>query len=179
MNNRTIADIYETNEKIRAKTKDLAAQLTGEQADFLPEGEKWSVAHIFEHIANVEESMSKISYKLLSDAKDDGKMSDGTAKITANFLAKAQEVREIKLEAPEMVRPKGKMTIAESLAKMEENSQRIEKMRQLFETVDCAAYTFPHPFMGELNAAEWLTLIGGHETRHLAQIGKILGSSAD
>ncbi len=176
MKNQTIAEIYETNDKIRQKTKTLAGQLTDEQTDFLPEGEKWTVAHIFEHIARVEEGLSKISYKLISKAQADGKKSDGTAKITKDFRKEAEGK---KFEAPETVRPQGNMTIAESLAKMDENRRRINEMRPIFETVECGDYTFPHPAMGELNANEWLALIGGHEARHLAQIGKILEKNGE
>ncbi|CAN5175175.1 hypothetical protein BH20ACI1_BH20ACI1_25360 [soil metagenome] len=170
MNKQTIADIYATNDKVREQLKQMIENLPAEKANFSPEGEKWSIAHLVEHISIVEEGMSKISAKLLTQAQTAGKKADGTANLTANFAAKAAEARDLKLEAPEQVRPTGKQTIAESLARMEENRKRLDQLRPLFESVECSDFTFPHPFMGELNANEWLTLIGGHEARHLRQL---------
>jgi len=174
MNNQTIADIYATNDKIRAKLKETISNLNDEQMAFLPEGEKWTIAHIVEHIAIVEDGMSRISAKLLTQAQSAGKQSSGQAILTENFAKKAAEARELKFEAPDRVHPTGKSSIAESLAKMEENRQALEKLRPLFESVECSDFKFPHPFMGELSAHEWLALVGGHEARHLAQIEKIL-----
>jgi hypothetical protein len=55
MNNQTIGDIYATNDKIREKTKRLVASLTDRQTSDLPEGEKWTIAEIVEHIAIVQD----------------------------------------------------------------------------------------------------------------------------
>lgn len=170
MNKQTIADIYATNDKIREQLKQTIENLPDGKANFSPEGEKWSIAHLVEHIAIVEEGMSKISAKLLTQAQAAGKKADGTANLTANFAAKAAEARMQKLEAPDQVRPTGEQTIKQSLARMEENRKCLEQLRPLFESVECSDFTFPHPFMGDLNANEWLTLIGGHEARHLKQL---------
>ncbi len=124
MNNQTIADIYATNDKIREQFKQMIENLPDEKASFLPEDEKWSIAHLVEHIAIVEEGMTKISAKLLTKAQTGGKKSDGRANLTDNFAKKAAEARTLKFEAPDQVHPTGKQTIAESLARMEENQKR-------------------------------------------------------
>lgn len=177
MSNQTIADIYAANDKIHDKLKITIANLSDEQLAYLPDGEKWNVAHIVEHIAIVKDGMSKISAKLLTQAQAAGKTSDGKAILTENFATKAAEARQLKFEAPDRVRPTGNLTINESLAKMEESNQALEKLRPLFETVECSDFKFPHPFMGELSAHEWLALVGGHEARHTAQIEKILAQA--
>lgn len=174
MNNQTISDIYATNDKIRERTKRLAAELTDEQSVHLPDGEKWTIAHIIEHIAIVQDGMTRISAKLLNEAKAAGKQSDGAAQISENFAKKAAEAQQLKFEAPERVHPTGNQTIAESLNKMEETRGKLEELRPLFESVESSDFKFPHPFMGDLTATEWLALVGGHEARHLRQIEKML-----
>jgi hypothetical protein len=174
MSNQTIADIYATNDKIHARFKETIERLSDEHQTFLPDGEKWTIAHIVEHIAIVKDGMTRISAKLLAQAQSSGKQATGEAILTKNFAKKAAEARDLKLEAPDRVKPTGKLTINESLAKIEESRQTLEKLRPLFETVECSDYKFPHPFMGELSAHEWLALVGGHEARHLAQIERIL-----
>lgn len=179
MNNQTIADIYAANDNIHARLKETITKLNDEQLAFLPDGEKWTIAHIVEHIAIVKDGMSRISAKLLAQAQSAGKQSDGKAILTENFAKKAAEARELKFEAPDRVQPTGKLTVNECLAKMEESRLALEKLRPLFETVECSDYKFPHPFMGELSAHEWLALVGGHEARHLTQIEKILAQATN
>lgn len=174
MKKHTIAEIYEKNEQIRQKLKETVLDFTDEQANFLPEGEKWTLMKFLEHLAHTEEGMSKIAYKLLSKAKAEGKTSDGTANITPNYVQKGEEIRDKKFEAPQTVSPAGEMTLAESLAKMDENRKKLYELRPMFESVEAKDYTFPHPFMGDLNANEWLALIGDHEARHLRQINKFI-----
>ncbi len=177
MNQQTIKDIYAANNKIRENTKQIIAGLSDEQTAFLPEGEKWTIAHIVEHVAIVQDGMSKISAKLLKKAQSAGKLSDGAARLSENFMQKAAAARDLKLEAPEQVHPTGNQAVAESLKKMDETQRELEKLQPLFESVECSDFKFPHPFMGDLTAHEWLALIGGHETRHLRQIENMLGKS--
>lgn len=178
MNNQKISDIYANNDAIREKTKQLVASLTGEQTASLPDGEKWTIANIIEHIAIVQDGMTKISAKLLTQAKAAGKTSDGAARLSENFTTKAAEARDLKFEAPERIHPTGKQSIEDSIKKMDETRGMLEDLRPLFESVECSDFKFPHPFMGDLSAHEWLALIGGHEARHLKQIENRLAQSA-
>jgi len=174
---KTIAEIYVANDKVREQLKNIVSDLTDKQTSVLPEGEKWTIAHFIEHIAIVENGMAKISAKLLRQAQAVGKQADGTAKLSESFAQKAAGIRDQKLEAPEIVRPTGNQTIAESLAKMEENRRMLEELRPLFESVECSDFTFPHPALGALTAHEWLTLIGGHEARHLRQLENLMAKA--
>lgn len=176
MNYQTISEIYEGNDKIREKLKAVVSNLTENQANTLPEGEKWTAAQFVEHIAIVEEGITTISAKLLSKAQAVGAAAaDGTAKFSEEFMQKIAGAREAKFEAPERVHPTGTKTIGESLARMDENRRKLNELRPLFESVDASDFRFPHPAFGELSAHEWLAVLGGHEARHLRQIEKLLG----
>lgn len=174
MNYQNIAEVYAANDKIREKLRSVIENLSEEEAEFRADDESWTIREIVEHISIVESGMAKISRKLLSQAENAGGANEGRVKIRQNFVESAGEMRNRKLKAPEMVVPTGKQTIAESLAKMEENRQLLETLRPMFEQVEASDFTFPHPAFGELNAYEWLVLIGGHEIRHLSQIKAVL-----
>ena len=175
MSHQTIAEVYENNDQIREKLKAAINAVTDREANFLPEGEKWTIAALVEHIGIVEGGMSKISHKLLGAAKEAGAAAgDGRIGLSESFSQKAAAARSMKLEAPAQVRPTGSQTIAESLAKMEENRRRLKELQPLFESIDSSAQTFPHPAFGELTAHEWLVLIGGHEARHIAQLNRLI-----
>ena len=174
MNYQTISEIYDANDQIRGKLKSIIANLTDEQANILPDGEKWTIAGFVEHIAIVDEGIMRISAKLLNAAKANGKQSDGTAKLSDEFAQKIAAGRESKFEAPERVHPTGTKTIAESLAKMAETRKSLEDLRPVFESVECADVKFPHPAFGDMSSHEWLALLGGHEMRHIKQIEGLL-----
>ena len=174
MSNPTIADIYADNEKIRARLKTTLGSLTESQVSSLPDGEKWTIAQIVEHLSMVEEGMAKICSKLLTKAQADEKTSDGTVKISAGFVEKGAEVATVRLEAPDWVKPVGGKTVGESILKMDDNRRRLQEIRPLFENYDCNENKFPHPFFGDISAVEWLTLVGGHEARHLRQIKNLI-----
>lgn len=174
MDNQNISDIYEANDQIRLKLKELVENLSEEQLHFLPDGEKWTIAQIVEHVSIVEEGIMKISAKLLNKARENGGTSDGGAKISAEFIEKVTASGTQKFNAPERVHPTGNVTIAEAFAKMEETRRKLEELRPLFESVDEREVKFPHPAFGDLTSHEWLLLLGGHERRHIAQIKRIL-----
>lgn len=174
MDNQKIGDIYAKNDEIHEQTKQFVATLTDEQKTSLPDGEKWTISEIVEHVAIVQDGMAKISAKLLTQAQGAGKSADGAARLSENFMTKAAEAQKLKLEAPDRVRPTGNQTVEESLAKMDETQNLLKDLRPLFESVECSDFKFPHPFMGDLTAHEWLALIGGHEARHLRQISNRL-----
>lgn len=174
MNQKTIAEIYEANDKIRAELIETLSNLSDEQTRVLPDGEKWTIANFAEHLAIVEYGMTRISAKLLNEAKANEKNAGGKALISESFKNKAAEMRDKKFEAPETVRPEGNRTIQESLEKMKENRARLEELKPLFESVECSDFKFPHPFLGDLTAHEWLLMIGAHEARHLSQIRKFI-----
>jgi len=174
MNYQTISEIYDANDRVRAKLKDIVGNLSDEQANILPEGEKWTVREFVEHISIVDEGIMRISAKLLSESKENGKTANGAAKFSDEFLEKMAAGRTAKFEAPDRVRPTGTKSIAESLAKMDEARQKLEELRPLFESVECADSKFPHPAFGPMTAHEWLALLGGHEARHIRQIEGVL-----
>lgn len=166
--------MYAAEEKVRAKLIAAVGALAGEKADALPEGEKWSVAQVVEHVAMVDEGGGKICARLLSKAGKDGGTSDGTARISAGFIEKAMASAQAKLEAPDMVQPRSGRSITESLAVMAANKERFAELKDTFETVDDSGPKFPHPYFGEMTATEWFAVKIAHEARHTRQIMGIL-----
>ena len=183
MNYQNIAEIYAANDKIREKLRSVVENLSESETELRAEAgedgsEGWTIREIVEHLSIVENGMTRISARLLkqAEAAENGEMDNsGRAKITASFLERARTMQDQRLKAPDRVTPTGTQSVRESLAKMEENRRLLEDLRPRFEGIPASPeMTFPHPFLGEMNANEWLALIGGHEARHLAQIRAIL-----
>lgn len=173
MKEMSVADAFASNDKVREKLIALVGQLTPEQASLRDVSQdKWSIAEIVEHVSIVEAGIAGLCGKLLAEAPAAG----GRIRLSAEFLDGGEKSMTAKWAAPERVRPTGTKTISESLAAMDETRVKLEELRPLFEQFDSSNRTFPHPYLGELTAAEWLCLIGGHGARHMRQIKRILGN---
>lgn len=170
---RTIAKMYEANDLIRAKLKETLAGVTDDQATALPDGEKWSIAQIAEHLSMVGNGMQRICAKLLSKAEASGQLSDGTVDLSA-FAEKAMGIADVKLEAPEIVQPTGTRSISDSVRSLDETQEGFNCLKPLFEKYDASEFKFPHPYLGDMTAVEWLAMYGSHEGRHLRQIKLLL-----
>jgi len=170
----SIADIYSANQKIREDLIAKLAEVSPEEATAIPDGEKWSIQQIVEHLSMVEFGVSRICAKLLDGAKADGKTSDGGFTLSEKFGARAREMKGLRVEAPDRVRPTGEVTINEALERMKASGEAFRAIQSDLESVDSSAHTFPHPFFGDLTAAEWLVMVGWHERRHTGQIDGLL-----
>lgn len=174
MNYKTISEVYDANDQIRARFKALIGGLTPEQAAMRENGAGWSVAEIVEHVTIVESGITMICSRLLAAGAEKGGTLAGEARISADFLSKAAASRGAKLEAPDRVHPTGTKSIPELLVALDENRDRLNELQPTFETVDCLEFTFPHPAFGPITAHDWLALVGGHDARHIAQIERVL-----
>jgi uncharacterized damage-inducible protein DinB len=177
MNYQTIDEIYSANDRAREKLIATVVGLDAESSNIRAGDGSWSVSEVVEHIAMVNQAASRICAKLLSAAKEQGLKFNGKAGLSQGFVNKAEEATSLKLEAPDVVQPTGRRSIAESLQTLSENRRRLEEIRPLFEEFDSGSFTFPHRFFGKLSAHEWLALIGAHEERHTAQIERLLKNS--
>lgn len=170
----SIADIYSANQKIRGQFAATVGGISPEDAVILPDGEKWNIQQIVEHVSIVGSAVAKICAKLLAGAKEDGIPSDGSFTLSANFGERAAAIAVTKVDAPDRVHPTGEISIAGSLATLAAATEAFDSLRPDMERYDLSAHTFPHPFFGPLTAAEWLVMAGLHEQRHAAQIEGLL-----
>ena len=170
MDSTPIDEVYDRNLAVGERLRSLITSLEPAKLDQLPDGEKWTIANIVEHVSLVEENMIRICAKLLGKAESASETGDGTVSTSESFAQKALEIATMKLEAPEFVHPTCKKSVVESMTKFEANQAKLSELKAMFEKFDSNGHRFPHPFLGNLSAGEWLTLIGGHKLRHIKQI---------
>jgi hypothetical protein len=175
MNSLSVDEVYEKNNEVAERLAALIDSLDKRQLDLLPEGEKWTVGNIVEHVSIVESGVIRICTKLLRKSEAEGKASDGTISASDSFMEKTLEIARLKLETPGIVQPTGERSVEESIERLMENRLSLQELKPTFEKFDSTEYRFPHPFLGELSAGEWLMLIGGHKARHIKQIERRVG----
>lgn len=170
----SIADIYSANEKFRLALISTLERASPDEAAAQSADEKWSIRHIAEHLSLVDFGISRICSKLLDAARAANKPSTGGFRLPETFGERTEGAAGLKLEAPERVQPTGNTSVSESIAKINSNHDAYDSMRDDFEKFDLTGPTFPHPFLGELTAGEWLVMAGMHQHRHTLQIEKLL-----
>ena len=191
----SIADIYAANDAARRRLAARVENLSVAQQTFRPAEGAWSIAEIIDHLSVTEQNMVQLFGMLL-------KKSEGAAARSANAGGNGddvggggahtgegaphfrpfsldqyiEQVRDVKLNAPEQVRPGRDVALADALAKLAGTRAAIDDMRPRLEAADLGAATYPHPAFGEFNAAQWLAFIGLHESRHLGQIENLMAA---
>ena len=172
MEYKSIDEIYSANTRFREEFFDAIDSLNENDIAVLPDGEKWSIGQVVEHVSIVDEGMSKICRKLLNEARESG-LKAGDVTISPVFRDYTENPETVKLEAPERVQPTGGQTIAASRTKIEGSRTWFEEIRPLFEEFDGTQLKFPHPLFGPLSAQDWLVMAGEHMRRHTLQIKRI------
>jgi len=142
---------------------DAAREISPEQASAKPAPNSWSVLECIEHVTAVEDRY--LSW-----------ISSGTAVAPHRNSEKEMRLfmtirnRLTKVEAPDVVRPRGRFgTLAAALAEFEAVRDRSV---QLVQERGDALYSIgaKHPYFGKVNGAELIQLIDGHARRHADQI---------
>lgn len=144
------------------------SSLSDAQMHFKPAPNRWSVAECLEHIALAEDSlMMNVSQNVMKAAP--GTPDRDFSKIDANVLAMIPD-RSHKRQAPPELVPTGRWTPDETLKHfLASREKTIEYMKT---TPDLRAHVADGP-MGQLDAYEWLLLIGAHSRRHTEQIDEV------
>jgi hypothetical protein len=170
----SIADIFSANAKIREGLEIVLGGVSPEEATKVLDDGTWSIQQIVEHLALVGGGTARICTKLVDGARADNKPSDGSFSLSDEFNHHSEMAAAAKIQAPERVAPLGQVSIAESLQKLAEAQAAVDALQPDMERLDLGGHTFPHPFFGDLTAAEWLVVAGGHEMRHTLQVQRVL-----
>jgi hypothetical protein len=170
----SIADIFSAHAPVRNRLLAVAGGISDAESSVRPDGEKWTIKQIFEHVAMVEYSMLRICTRLTAAAREEGRPSDGSFSLSPEFTGKTANVDTMKLDAPERVQPVGEASIADSMERLNATTESIADLRADLADFDGTGHKFPHPYFGDLTAAEWLVIRNGHEHRHTNQIERLL-----
>ena len=82
-------------------------------------------------------------------------------------------MRNTRAQAPAFVTPHNHLPADQSLARLSESRTRMIEGIERLADYDLSQLKYPHPLLGELDMYQWLLIAGGHEGRHVAQIGRI------
>jgi uncharacterized damage-inducible protein DinB len=134
----------------------------------------WSVAEVLEHLHRVEKSIARLLAHLRDQAKAAGLEPESEGGSVLESLDQLQLLdRGVRLNAPEPVMPRGRLTAAQGMAALAESRQALISALRDVDGLALGRVTYAHPLMGSLNLYQWVLFVGQHEARHAAQIQDI------
>ena len=168
----SVAEIYEANDKERARLFQSVEGLSEAEETRRPAPERWSVAEILEHVSLVEKGVVRLLHAVLrkADVAGGGERPEGEPFAPVSIKEFVEQAATRKYTAPETAVPSGSATIADSLARLGETRATLDQLRPLVERLDCTRMLYPHPAFGPLNLYQWLAFVGIHQSRHRRQI---------
>jgi hypothetical protein len=173
----SLSEIFDWMEQSRAQLRHRLDGITSAQEGFRPSPNAWSVSDIAEHLAIIEERLSKLFPVMLTKAEAGGLQRHEDQPFHPVSVAEfVERSRREKYTAPESARPTGTVSLADSLARLERSRAAIRELRPRLEALDLTGVTYPHPAFGPLSAYQWLIFVGAHEDRHRRQIESLLSS---
>jgi DinB superfamily len=170
MTYQSITDIFAMIEQINARFNSSISGLSEAQENFRPAPDRWTIAENVEHISIVNNGFLRLTYKLLKQAEADPKPARKDLQLPPLTLKDNGELVHGKFEAPEIVRPKGDVPLAQSITKNQQTIEDLLKLKPRLDPIDLSELNWPHPSLGQLNLYQWLLLLGEHVERHRLQI---------
>jgi hypothetical protein len=146
--------------------------LTPAQWTFKPAPDRWSIQECAEHIVTVEQVVQgQVVAKALSGPREPLRRTE--VKFTDAFLIAALPDRSHKVQAPEMVAPKGRLATQEAVVSAYDACRKALEGQMETSQADWRTRFAPHPFFGTLDLYQWTLLSAGHTARHTQQIEEV------
>ena len=140
-----------------------------------PAADRWSVAEVLEHLARVEEQLTRLLTAKLGEARANGLLAPEVE--TSSVVRTLDEAhvldRRRRVTASDRVLPRGEMDSTAARASLDRSRAALRELVAAYDGISLHAFTFPHPVLGVIDGYQWLAFIGTHEVRHANQIAEI------
>ena len=167
----SLSEIFDAMDETRARLCARLNHLTTAEENARSSPEAWSAKEIAEHLAIIEERLSKLFPVMVTKAEAGGLQRSADQPFRPiSVESMIERSKREKYVAPDEVRPTGAGSIEDSIARLTRSRETIRALRPRLEALDLTGTTYPHPAFGPLNAYQWLIFISAHEDRHLRQI---------
>jgi hypothetical protein len=135
----------------------------------------WTINDILHHLALTDEANAKLASRALKHAGERGLPADPTPdQSVLHCLDEAlTPIRDTRAPAPEFVTPHEHMAAEESIARLNATRARMLEAIERLAEYDLTQLKYAHPLLGDLDMYQWILIAGGHEGRHVKQIGRI------
>jgi hypothetical protein len=154
-----------------ARLLELTAGLSAAQWHFQETPERWSIAGNMEHVVVFESFILGVVRNLLEQAPEPEKAA-GVAEKDPLVMA-IGHARARKIAARDAMLPVGRWSdMAEMLEEFRKTQERVRGFVAEAQG-DFRSHFFAHRSLGDLDAYQWLLVVGQHRARHALQIEQV------
>ena len=135
----------------------------------------WTINDILHHLALTDEANAKLAARALRHARERNTAADPTpdASVLHCLDEALTPIRNRRAQAPEFVTPHDHVASDQSIARLHGSRARMLEAIEQLADYDLTELKYAHPLLGDLDMYQWILIAGGHEGRHVAQIGRI------
>ena len=168
-----LVEIVEKLEASRAAVLATVDAINEERLMDAPDG-RWSVAQVIDHLAIVETGIARLMAKLLDRAGETLPAESSEQSVLGRIDEQNLSDRTRRIEAPDGVRPREHVTLAEARAALEESRKLLMQQIERADGRALGTLSFPHRIFGPLDLYQWLLFVAHHEDRHREQIEEMV-----
>ncbi|HKY19724.1 MAG TPA: DinB family protein [Vicinamibacterales bacterium] len=163
----SLGNLEEARTVLRAAVDAVPEGRRGER----PAPDRWSVSEILEHLSLVERRFAAIIAIRIGEAREAGLGPEQRVRepLPPNLQQMLND-RANRRNAPEAVRPTGKVDHAAAWTDLERIRKDLRATVEAAEGLALSGVTHNHPVFGTLNVYQLMDFIAGHEMRHARQI---------
>ncbi len=167
----SLATIIENLARAQSELLRAADAVPADHWKTRPAEGRWSAGELTSHLSAVEGAILRRADKLLQKPPK-------SVPFFKRFHIPMMivEARIIRRKAPTPVEPQTVLEKEEMLAELCGVRERTLAFIEETRVRDLSKYNMPHPFLGTLNAYDWLQFIASHEIRHMKQMREIAGT---
>jgi hypothetical protein len=164
-----VLDLLDSSE---ARVVELTAVLSPAQWHFQETPERWSIAGNIEHMVVFENFILGVVQDLLKQAPEPSRAA-GVAEKERMVMA-IGHVRERRISARDAMLPQGRwIDMAEMMEEFRDIRERVRTFAAEAQG-DLRNHFFAHRSLGDLDAYQWLLVVGQHRARHALQIEQVM-----
>jgi len=164
----SLATIIENLARAQSELLRAADAVPADQWKAKPAEGRWSVGELIGHLSAIERAILIRADKILQNPP---KSVPFYKRFHVPMII--VEARVIRRKAPAAREPQIVREKEEMLAELRGVRERTLAFIEETKVRDLSKYNMPHPFLGNLNAYDWLQFIASHEIRHMKQMREI------
>jgi uncharacterized damage-inducible protein DinB len=158
----------------RAALREAVELVPTNLRDQQPGPDRWSVAQVLQHLVIIEKRIGIGMTKWVADAKAAGVGPEmETSSVLSSLDLALIADRSRRRNAPEEVRPDGKLDAASAWTALERTRAALRAGVMPGDGLALGEVVQPHPVLGPINLYQWLLFVGSHEARHTGQVREI------
>jgi hypothetical protein len=169
-----IRELLDLLDASRAELREAVDEVPAVLRERRPAPDRWCVAEVLEHLGLVQRRIAQVLAARFAAARAEGLGPEReTSSVRERVPNALLQDRTQKVVAPEPLQPTGTLGAARAWDALEEARAALNATVRSADGLALGELTHQHPRLGVLDLYQYIGSVGGHESRHAAQVREI------